>query len=151
MDLLTAASLASYQYQQATQAGGPAAGVAQALGSAQTRAAQTAALLPSTSGPAALLELSPQALQASANDTLAVKAGQGQADVQALLQQATASSGSATAALVGNGDGFSDPTTASLLASYQYLQAQQAGSANTYRQGLVSGGSGPATLLNTLG
>ncbi len=147
MDLSLAASLASYQYSQATQAGGQTAGLAQALSTAQSLASQTASLLPSSSGPAALLDLSPQAIELSA---LASAGGltSSSSSVQALVQQAQSASDSATAALVGSpSNGFSDPTTSALLTSYQYLQAQQAGTSSSFLLGLEN--NAPSAINTT--
>jgi hypothetical protein len=151
MDSATIASLVNYQYQTAFQAGGQAAGVAQALGSAQSLAAQASSFLPAASGPAALLELSPQALQASATYALASQTGQGTADVLSLLQQATASSSSTVGGLLPNsGSSPLDPGTQVAIASYQLLQAQQSGQDNYYVRSLINGTNGSTALLNTL-
>lgn len=150
MDVNAAAALASLQYQSAAQAGGQNTALAQALGSATSSAAQATAFLPPPSGPAAILELSPQAQQASATYQLASFTGQGPVDVQALVQQASSVSANAQAALLPSGSPVLDPSLSEAFASYQLIQAQQTGQDATFVRSLIHGTQGPAALLNTL-
>ena len=149
MDPLTAAALARYQYQLAFQAGGQGAAVQQALAGSQGFAAQVAALLPTGSGPAALVDLSAQALLDSASFTLAAGAGQGAGALQALVQQAGQGATASTTSLLPLG-GFQDPATAAAMEAYAYQTAQRAGQGNAFIASLVYGIDGSPSILNTL-
>ncbi len=152
MDPLTVAAVTRYQYQQTLQSGGAAAAIIQALGGAQSLADLEASLLPAASGPADLLDLSPQALETSTRYRAATEAGLGNADVQALLQQATAANNGATTGLLpsAGGSALLGIAANAALAGYQYLQAQQAGLTNAYIDGLAESGGTGAVLLNLL-
>lgn len=142
MDLSSAASVASYQYQQTARTQGPAAAVAEALTTAQSLANQTTGLLPA--GPDAVLELSPQA------QALSALATQGRVDAsqaQALAQQAEASASSGQAALLRSAAAPNENAAAALQSSYQALQSLQTGSGGAFTA-LVRG-TAPGSL-NTI-